>query len=325
MRDALRVKHLALATEQSYVGWLVRFSRFVSDRCPTGSPEQKMEAFLTQLAKQDVSASTQNGAFCAIYFLEALPHNMRYETSIIGNEIRETNSGQKRLVGKSEPNAVDMQMRMWGGEKCNDAKPFGGAGKKLWQGDLSPKCKTRTPKLARISCLDLHEAKMFEQKLPRVQSLGRQRNHHLRRLEGKFSIIHGLCWEKADAKTLFRSNRFKRKLRTKKRKVGYFRNAAKQQAHQQSNPISRGDAFSITMGFKVRCASQHDSSQAEKRMACRKSNNRPASLVPTHCLNAGQNPRAIQQAMGHSQLETTMGYLHAEAMSVKSPLEYQTA
>lgn len=43
----------------------------------------------------------------------------------------------------------------------------------------------------------------------------------------------------------------------------------------------------------------------------------------THCLNAGQNPRAIQQAMGHSQLETTMGYLHAEALSVRSPLDFE--
>lgn len=41
----------------------------------------------------------------------------------------------------------------------------------------------------------------------------------------------------------------------------------------------------------------------------------------THCLNQGTNPRAIQQAMGHKSLETTMGYLHAEAMSVRSPLE----
>jgi len=41
----------------------------------------------------------------------------------------------------------------------------------------------------------------------------------------------------------------------------------------------------------------------------------------THCLNAGQNPRAIQQAMGHKSLDTTMGYLHAEALSVRSPLE----
>jgi len=42
----------------------------------------------------------------------------------------------------------------------------------------------------------------------------------------------------------------------------------------------------------------------------------------THCLNAGQNPRAIQSAMGHSSLETTMGYFHAESLSVRSPLEF---
>lgn len=41
----------------------------------------------------------------------------------------------------------------------------------------------------------------------------------------------------------------------------------------------------------------------------------------THCLSGGQNPRAIQAAMGHRSLETTMGYLHAEAASVRSPLE----
>jgi integrase len=35
----------------------------------------------------------------------------------------------------------------------------------------------------------------------------------------------------------------------------------------------------------------------------------------------GVNPRAIQKAMGHSSLETTMGYLHAESLSVHSPLE----
>ena len=39
------------------------------------------------------------------------------------------------------------------------------------------------------------------------------------------------------------------------------------------------------------------------------------------CLNRGTNPRAIQQAMGHSSLETTLGYLHAEALSVYSPLD----
>jgi hypothetical protein len=41
----------------------------------------------------------------------------------------------------------------------------------------------------------------------------------------------------------------------------------------------------------------------------------------SHCLERGANPRAIQQAMGHRSLETTMGYFHAEALSVSSPLD----
>jgi len=49
--------------------WLRRFARFVSEQCdPLAKPEQKMEAFLTQLARQEVSASTQNQAFCALLF-----------------------------------------------------------------------------------------------------------------------------------------------------------------------------------------------------------------------------------------------------------------
>jgi integrase len=41
----------------------------------------------------------------------------------------------------------------------------------------------------------------------------------------------------------------------------------------------------------------------------------------THSMANGVSPRAIQLAMGHSSLETTMGYLHAESLSVRSPLE----
>jgi len=41
----------------------------------------------------------------------------------------------------------------------------------------------------------------------------------------------------------------------------------------------------------------------------------------THCLERGTNPRAIQQAMGHKSLQTTMGYLHAEALAVCNPLD----
>jgi site-specific recombinase XerD len=43
----------------------------------------------------------------------------------------------------------------------------------------------------------------------------------------------------------------------------------------------------------------------------------------THCLNRGANPRALQEVMGHKSLETTMAYLHAEALGVRSPLDGQ--
>ncbi len=69
LRDVIRRKHLAFSTEQNYCQWVTRFSRFVIQRAPDGTPEQKMERFLTQLARQDVSASTQNQAFCAVGLL----------------------------------------------------------------------------------------------------------------------------------------------------------------------------------------------------------------------------------------------------------------
>lgn len=43
-----------------------------------------------------------------------------------------------------------------------------------------------------------------------------------------------------------------------------------------------------------------------------------AEKMPRAC---GQNIRALQLAMGHSSLETTMGYVHSSAMSVASPLD----
>jgi len=69
MRDIIRRKHLSISTESNYLQWLARFSRFMVEHGKAPSlPEQKMEAFLTQLARQGVSASTQNQAFCALLF-----------------------------------------------------------------------------------------------------------------------------------------------------------------------------------------------------------------------------------------------------------------
>jgi len=41
--------------------------------------------------------------------------------------------------------------------------------------------------------------------------------------------------------------------------------------------------------------------------------------------NRGVNVKALQEALGHSQVETTFGYCHAEGCSVPSPLEVLNA
>lgn len=41
----------------------------------------------------------------------------------------------------------------------------------------------------------------------------------------------------------------------------------------------------------------------------------------THALEMGNSIKAIQNAMGHASMETTAGYLHADGLGVRSPLE----
>ena len=70
VREAIRIKHYSIRTEEAYVSWIKRYILFHNKRHPLqmGSPE--IEAFLTYLAMdQHVAASTQNQALNALLFL----------------------------------------------------------------------------------------------------------------------------------------------------------------------------------------------------------------------------------------------------------------
>ena len=70
LRNALRLKHYAYRTEQSYVHWVKRYI-FFHDTChPKKMGVDEVELFLTDLAiNGQVSASTQNQALSALLFL----------------------------------------------------------------------------------------------------------------------------------------------------------------------------------------------------------------------------------------------------------------
>src|SRR5690348_18457642 len=68
LRQVIRRKHFALSTEDSYCSWLRRYMLFIVKCRSIDTSEQKVEAFLTALARDDASASTQNPAFNALLF-----------------------------------------------------------------------------------------------------------------------------------------------------------------------------------------------------------------------------------------------------------------
>jgi integron integrase len=70
MRDALRVEHYGIRTEQSYLDWARRFILFHHKRHPAEMGAAEVNAFLTDLAvTRQVAPSTQNQAKAALLFL----------------------------------------------------------------------------------------------------------------------------------------------------------------------------------------------------------------------------------------------------------------
>jgi integron integrase len=70
LREAIRVRHYSIRTEDAYADWARRFIVFHGKRHPLDLGAPEVSAFLTYLAVQrNVAASTQNQAKSAILFL----------------------------------------------------------------------------------------------------------------------------------------------------------------------------------------------------------------------------------------------------------------
>ena len=70
VRSAIRARHYSIRTEEAYVQWIKRFILFHNKRHPKDMGAPEINAFLSHLAvDNNVAASTQNQALCAILFL----------------------------------------------------------------------------------------------------------------------------------------------------------------------------------------------------------------------------------------------------------------
>ena len=70
VRNAMRVRHMALSTEKAYVDWIRQFILFHGKRHPRELGNAEVSHFLTHLAvERNVASSTQNQALSALLFL----------------------------------------------------------------------------------------------------------------------------------------------------------------------------------------------------------------------------------------------------------------
>lgn len=70
VRDAIRVRHYSIRTEEAYVGWIRRYIKFHNLRHPEEMGEGELMSFLTHLAVEgNVTPSTQSQALSALLFL----------------------------------------------------------------------------------------------------------------------------------------------------------------------------------------------------------------------------------------------------------------
>lgn len=87
LREAIRVRHYSIRTEEAYVQWVRRYIYFHGKRHPADLGEHHVNQFLSHLAvKGRVAASTQNQALCALVFLYR--HVLEKELGEFGEIVR---------------------------------------------------------------------------------------------------------------------------------------------------------------------------------------------------------------------------------------------
>lgn len=70
VRNAIRIRHYSLRTEEAYVHWIRAFIRFNGVRHPSEMGAREVTAFLSHLAtERDVAVATQHQALSALLFL----------------------------------------------------------------------------------------------------------------------------------------------------------------------------------------------------------------------------------------------------------------
>ncbi len=309
LQQVLRRQHKALATEESYVYWLRRYMAAIR-QMPNNLPsERKLERFLTELAqKRELAASTQQQAFNAIVFF--YKDVLRLPLQAV-DALRATKPAHLRHAPTvAETRTLLQAVRDVGGYPTNlVARLLYGCGLRVTE-PLNLRIKDVNLEAPAVSILGAKGGKDRVVALPcsLTTELTRQidfaRAIWQRDVQNKVPVMlpqqlarkypeYRFAWPWA---WLFPAHRPCR--------------------HPRTGQVVRYRMHEANVQRAIK--------EARRQLGIMVLPHELRHAYATHCLERGTNPRAIQMAMGHQSLETTMGYLHGEALSVASPLDFGT-
>jgi len=306
LRNVLRRQHKALTTESTYVYWLRHYVTALNDMPDSLSSEQKLERFLTGLARhRDLSASSQNQALNAVLF---------FYKEVLGQPLQGIDALRaKRPVRLRHALTVTETQALLQTIRDRAGYPTKLIARLLYGCGL----RVTEPLNLRIKDINLERSSLFivgaKGGKDRVVSL-------------PASLAPELIQQIEFARAVWRRDQ--------------QNNIPLMLPHQLTTKYPDYQfAWSWAWLFPAQHTCYHPRTKTEVRYRMHEANVQRAikearrklgiSVLPhelrhgyaTHCLENGVNPRAIQKVMGHASLETTMGYLHAESLSVPSPLE----
>ena len=309
VRDAIRLKHYSIRTEQAYTDWIRRFILFHGKRHPSAMGEMEVTEFLTHLARdQNVAASTQNQALSALLFLykEVLKEQIGWLDRV------ERAKKPPKLPVVLSPDEVRRVLAELSGTSRLMASLLYGSGLRLME-CIRLRVKDIDFAYAQIVVRDAKGGKDRVTMLP-VELVGPLQKH-LARTEAQ----HNQDLEDGYG-SVFLPFALERK----------FPNAHREWIWQYVFASSRV-AIDPRSGKKQRHHMAEGILQNAVKAAVRKSGiTKPASChslrhsFATHLLEKGYDIRTVQELLGHKDVSTTMIYTHVlnkPGIGVKSPLD----
>lgn len=307
VREVAKLRHMALSTEDSYISWLRRYCHFLPTLSEDLPPAKKVESFLTWMAQQSFSASSQNQAFAALIFfyrnclevdlgkVDALrarrPDRLRYcptreEVETLLRNVTDTGSYPTRLV-----------VHLLYGCGLRVSEPIA---LRLKDIDLTNSRLT-------IRCSKGQKDRVVPLPCSLVDPIRKQMA--VAAAVSQVDVSAGLPVQIPD------------RLDIKYPRLSFSPHWAflfplkASCKHPRTGATVRFHMLDTTVQRAVRAVVSKFGLNPMITPHCLR------HAFATHTMERGGNVRDVQVVMGHSSLETTMGYLHPEVGRIVSPIE----